>query len=111
MVDRRQALQLSIWLRDRMGDQRRQARPNAEESIVFGHHHGILEFAGCDLLSGGVDSVGNSKLRERPAAASDGNRPRGGAVSVSGDQGRIGVQERVTYVTEIYTPNRLAFST
>src|SRR5438477_2560073 len=54
VVDRRQALQLSVWLRDWMGDQGRQARAHGEESVVLGHHDGLLEFAGCDLLARGV---------------------------------------------------------
>ena len=64
---------------------------DAEEPLLQRHHNGILEFAGCDLLSRRVDSVGNSELREGSAAASDGNGTWCGAVALPRDQGRIGV--------------------
>ena len=51
VVDRRPALQLSIRLRDRLGDQARQARAHGEEPVVFRHHDRVLEFAGRDLLA------------------------------------------------------------
>jgi hypothetical protein len=55
--------------------------------------------------------VGYSELRERPAAASDGDRAWSGAVAVSRDQGGIGVQGRVIGVTDVSRPKKLAFST
>ena len=30
---------------------KRQARADGEESVLFGNHHGVLEFAGRDLLA------------------------------------------------------------
>ena len=43
LVHRRQALQLPVRLRDRLGDARRQARAHAEEPQLQRHHHRILE--------------------------------------------------------------------
>ena len=100
VVDRRQALQLSVRLRDWMGDQGRQARADGEESVVFGDHDGVLEFAGCDLLARRVDAVGNSELRQGPAAAGNGNRTWGGAGAIPWDQSGVGVQERTDFTTE-----------
>ena len=56
-----------------LGDQARQARADAEESFVFRDHHGVLEFDGRDLLARRVDDVGNSELRQGPAAAGCGD--------------------------------------
>src|SRR5271157_1125402 len=57
-------------MRDSVGDQEWQAGAHAEKSFVFRDHHGVLEFDGRDLLARRVDAVGNSKLRQGPAAAS-----------------------------------------
>ena len=51
LVDRRQALQLSVRLRDWLGDCWRQTRPHAEEPVVLGHHDRVLEFDGRHLLA------------------------------------------------------------
>ena len=51
LVHRRQAVQLPVRVRDRLGDQEWQARAHAEESLVLGYHDGILEFHGRDLLA------------------------------------------------------------
>src|ERR1700730_5387138 len=72
VVDRRQALQLPVRLRDWMGNQEWQTRAHGEESVVLGDHDGVLEFAGRDLLARRVDAMGNSELRERSAATGDG---------------------------------------
>jgi TldD protein len=47
----RQAVQLSVRLRDRVGDQERKARAHVEESVVFRHYHRLLELHGRDLLA------------------------------------------------------------
>src|ERR1700730_15391998 len=60
-------------MRDCVGDQERQAGEDAEKSFLFRDHHGVLEFDGCDLLARRVDAVGNSKLRQGPAAAGCGH--------------------------------------
>lgn len=70
-----------------MGDQEGQARADGEESVVFRDYNGVLEFAGCDLLKRGMDTVGYSELWEGPAAAGDGDRAWGGAIAISRDQG------------------------
>ena len=43
LVHRRQALQLPVRLRNRLGDQGRQARAHAEEPNLQRHHHRVLE--------------------------------------------------------------------
>jgi TldD protein len=74
LVDRRQALQLSVRMRDRWEIKHGKRGADAEESFVFRHHDGVLEFDGRDLLARPMDAVGNSQLRQRPAAAGDGHR-------------------------------------
>ena len=92
VVDRRQALQLPVRHRDRLGNQGRQTWPHAEESLVLGNHDRVLELDGCDLFARSVDVVGNSKLRQGPAATSDGNWTRRGAGEISWDQSWFCVQ-------------------
>src|ERR1700690_2122529 len=83
-------------MRDRVGDQERQARADAEESFLLGDHDRILEFAGRDLLAPGLGALGNSQLRQGPAAAGDGNGAWGEAGAVSEDQGGLGIQKQLT---------------
>src|SRR5512132_1110575 len=81
-----------------MGDQARETRTHAEESILFGHHDRVLEFDGCNLFAGGVDVVGNTQLRQGPAAAGDGNGTRSLAGEISGDSRGDGVSGSVMTV-------------
>lgn len=67
-------------MRGRVGDQEREARADAEESFLFGDHDRVLEFDGRDLFTAGLGALGNSQLRQGPAAAGDGD----GAWSESG---------------------------
>src|SRR5260370_7381940 len=79
-----------------VGDQKREARADAEESFVFRDHHGVLEFDGRNLLARRVDAMGNSKLRQRPAAAGRGHRTRRKPSPVSKHSRRLGVPGKLT---------------
>src|SRR5260370_35408199 len=78
-------------MRDCVGDQERQAGADAEKSFLFRDHHGVLEFDGCDLLARRVDAVGNSKLRQGPAAAGCGHGTWGESGPVPKYSRRLGV--------------------
>ena len=67
LVHRRQALQLPVRLRNRLGNPQRQARPHAEEPELQRHHHGVLE-----RLRGHrrTASIGRSGARPTAARAS-----------------------------------------
>jgi TldD protein len=52
LVDRRQALQLPVRYRDRLGDQKREADTNAEEPVLLGDYDRVLEFDGRHLFAG-----------------------------------------------------------
>ena len=96
VVDRRQAIQLSVRLRNGLGDCRRQARSHAEEPFLLRHHHRVLEFDGCHLFARRVDAVGHTQLRQGTAATGDGNRTRRCSGAVPQRQGRHGIQgERI----------------
>ena len=55
---------------------RRQARPDAEEPELQRHHHRVLEFLRRHLRTGALDALGHAQLRQGPARADDGHRPR-----------------------------------
>ena len=76
LVHRRQALQLPVRLRDRLGDSRRQARAHAEESDLQRHHHRVLEFLRGHRQSRSLGAVGRAELRQGTARAGDRHRPR-----------------------------------
>src|SRR5215475_6500836 len=82
-----------------MGNQGRQAPPDAEESIIFRDHDGVLELAGRYLFAGRVDLMGHAELWERAAAAGNGDRARSGARQVSGYQSGKRIQEFVRLIT------------
>src|SRR5437899_10374209 len=85
VVHRRQALQLSVRVRDWVGDQSWKALADGEESVVLGDYDGVLEFTGRALLARRVDAVGHSELRQGTAAAGDGNGAWSRAGEISGD--------------------------
>src|ERR1700730_1672755 len=78
-------------MRDCVGDQERQAGEDAEKSFLLGDHHGVLEFDGCNLLARRVDAVGNSKLRQGPAAAGCGHGTWGESGPVPEYSRRLGI--------------------
>src|SRR5712692_3078132 len=60
-----------------MEDQGREASSHAEESELQRHHHGILEQLRRHLLAPTLDPLGHAQLRQGPAHADHGHRPRG----------------------------------
>src|SRR6185312_5403574 len=91
----RQTLQLPVRLRDRVGDQGRQAWPHVEEPVLLRHHHRILEFDGCYLLARPVDFVGHTELRQSPTHADHGHGTRRSSGALPQRQGR----ERIPMMT------------
>src|SRR5258708_38112929 len=78
-----------------MGDQRRQAGPDAEEPFVFRHYHRVLELHGRHLLPRSVDALGHTQLRQGPAHADHGNGTRSGSREVQGCDGWNCIQGEV----------------
>src|ERR1700722_4202420 len=70
-------------MRDRLGNQKWQARANAEKSFVFRDHDRVLEFHGRDLLTRRMDVMGHSELRQGTATTGGGHRSwrESGAIS------------------------------
>src|SRR5271165_4071588 len=60
-------------MRDCLGDQARETGAHAEEPFIFRDHDRVLEFDGRDLLARRVGDLGNSELRQGPAAAGCGH--------------------------------------
>ncbi len=66
----------------------RQEDAHAEESQLRRHHHGILEFAAMPSAAPRIlDALGHAQLRQRPADADHGHRPRRVAGALPQDQG------------------------
>ena len=99
LVDRRQALQLPVRLRDRLGDPQRQARAHAEESELQRHLHGVLECLRGHRGPRALDAVGRAQLRQGAARAGDGHGPRRQPRALPQDQDR----ERVCRMTACST--------
>ena len=74
VVDRRSPPELSIRLRDCVGNQERQTRAHAQESDVRRHYAAILEFVRRDRRRELVDRVGHAELRQ---GRTDANRSHG----------------------------------
>src|SRR5437773_2165711 len=79
VVDRRHAQELPVRLRDRVGDQGRPARADAEEPHVPGHHHRVLGKLRRHRRAGRMEGLGRAQLRQGPAHADGSRGPRGGA--------------------------------
>ena len=64
---------------------------HAEKSELQRDYHGILEWLRCHLLARALDPVGHAQLRQGPADANHGHRPRrfAGAVSQREGGGRV----------------------
>ena len=88
VVDRRQAAQLPVRLRDRLGDQGRQARPAPQEPDLHGDQPALLGLDGHARRPRRVDVLGHAELRQGPAAADRPHRPSGRARPVPRDPGR-----------------------
>ena len=67
VVDRRQAPELPVRLRDRLGDQERQARSHAEEPDLHGHRPALLGLARHARQRVRVDVLGDAELRKGSA--------------------------------------------
>jgi TldD protein len=76
LVHRRQALQLPIRLRGRLGNARRQARAHAEKPQLQRHFHRVLERLRGHRRAGALDALGCSELRQGPARTDHGHGPR-----------------------------------
>ncbi len=74
-----------------MGDQKREAGADVEESVVFGDHDRVLEFDGRHLLASGLDALGHAELWQGPTPAGNGDGARGESGAVSEDTGWVGV--------------------
>src|SRR5437588_6773588 len=95
LVDRRQTLQLSIRLRNWMGDQKRKAWAYVQESVLLWHHHRILELDGCHLLPRRMAPVGDTELRQRSAHADHGYWTWRGPGPLSQHRGRERLQGHI----------------
>ena len=74
LVDRRQAAELPVRLRDRLGDQGRQARPAAEEPDLHRHQPALLGLARHARRTRRVDVLGDAELRQGPALSRSATR-------------------------------------
>ena len=88
LVDRRQAVQLSVRLRDRVGDPPWQARTHAEESELQRDFDRVLECVRGHRGPRALDALGRSQLRQGTARAGDGHGPRCESRALPQDQGR-----------------------
>src|ERR1700685_3524944 len=66
----------------------------------------MLGCAGCDLFAGRVDALGHAELRQRPAAASDGDGAWSVALAVSQDQGRKRLQRKLVHHRDTETQRK-----
>ena len=82
VVDRRQAAQLPVRLRDRLGDQEGQAGPHAQEPDLHRDHAQVLGAAGHARRGRRVGPLGHAQLRQGPADADRPHRPLGLAGAV-----------------------------
>src|SRR4051794_40279290 len=88
VVDRRPAAQLPVRVRDRLGDQGRQADPDAAESDLYRDQPALLGRDGHDREPRRVDLLGHPELRQGPADADGTHRPPVRARALPRDQGR-----------------------
>ena len=104
LVDRRQAPQLPVRHRDRLGDRERQARPHGQEPQLHRHHAAVLELVRRDLLARALAGVGAGQLRQGRADAGRSRRARrrarplprraGRGGTLSADDARAGPRAR-----------------
>ncbi len=88
LVDRRQADQLPVRLRDRVASAERQADAALQEPQLHGDHAGVLGLVRRRGWSRGMDRVGHAELRQGPTrpgrdASVTARRPRASAASRS----------------------------
>src|SRR5439155_592741 len=93
LVHRRPPLPVSVFYRNRMGNQGREESPDAEESQLQRYHHGVLEFLRRYLQARPLDALGDAELRKRPAHADHGHGPRSLAGAFSQRAHRNGLFE------------------
>src|SRR5260370_37868157 len=82
-----------------MGKYGRQTSSHAQESTLQRYQHRILEQLRCNLRRKILDLVGHAELRQRPAHADHGHRPRRLACPFSQRENRNGVLRTVSGMT------------
>src|SRR5215212_4399534 len=87
LVDRRQAPELPVRVRDRLGGEGRRARPNAPQPDLHRHRAAVLGRDGHARWARRVDVLGHAELREGPAPADRPHRASGGSGAVPRDPG------------------------
>ncbi len=100
-LHRRPPLRLPVRHRDRLGDQERQAGPDAEERHLCRDHHPILELLRPGLRTGGLEDLGHGQLRQGRAAADGPDRPGLRPGSVSPGPGGRGSQVNIIFAADL----------